>query len=79
MLSLGLYGGQDNLITNELVEEMSSDFSESEENSLIVIYPQSGHGFFLPTTEVVTIKRKPSSGGVNYLLGLENMQSWNIC
>ena len=43
---LGLYGGQDHLIPNELVEKMNLNLSNKKKNSMIVTYPQSGHGFF---------------------------------
>ena len=73
---LGLYGGQDHLIPNELVEKMNLNLSNNKKNSMIVTYPQSDM-VFLPTTEVVTIKRMPSPDGVNYWLGSESMRYWN--
>jgi len=43
---LGLYGGQDHLIPNELVEKMNLKLRKNDKNSMIISYPQSGHGFF---------------------------------
>ena len=42
---LELYGGQDNLIPNELVEKMNLDLSKNEKSSIIMTYSHSGHGF----------------------------------
>jgi carboxymethylenebutenolidase len=41
-----LYGGQDHLIPNELVEKMNLKLNNNKKNSMIVTYPHSGHGFF---------------------------------
>ena len=43
---LGLYGGQDHLIPNQLVEKMNLRLSKNDKSSMIITYPQSGHGFF---------------------------------
>jgi carboxymethylenebutenolidase len=43
---LGSYCGQDQLIPNELVEKINLNLSKKEKSSMIVTYPQSGHGFF---------------------------------
>ena len=43
---LGLYGGQDHLIPNDLVEKMNLKLRKNDKNSMIISYPQSGHGFF---------------------------------
>jgi len=43
---LGLYGGQDQLIPLETVEQMRQAIAQSPSNSEIVVYPKAAHGFF---------------------------------
>jgi len=43
---LGLYGGSDNGIPNETVEQMRESLKAGKSNSEIVLYPDTPHGFF---------------------------------
>ena len=43
---LGLYGGNDEYIPNDTVEEMSQALKRGNSGSEIVIYPNTPHGFF---------------------------------
>lgn len=42
---LGLYGGEDDLIPNDTVEQMRDRLSSGNSNSKIVLYPDTPHGF----------------------------------
>jgi carboxymethylenebutenolidase len=42
---LGLYGGADSGIPNESVEQMQKALKDAEQNSEIVLYPDTPHGF----------------------------------
>ena len=43
---LGLYGGQDHLIPNKLVQRMRKKLEKKKGKSVILTYPRSGHGFY---------------------------------
>jgi carboxymethylenebutenolidase len=61
-----LYGGQDHLISNELIEKMNLNLSKNEKNSMIMTYPQSGHGFFADYR--ISYNKKDAQSGWNELL-----------
>ena len=62
---LGLYGGQDHLIPSGLVEKMNLNLSKNE-SSMIMTYPQSGHGFFADYRS--SYNKKDAQSGWNELL-----------
>jgi carboxymethylenebutenolidase len=43
---LGLYGGQDGFIPLAQIDEMKAKLAASGGASKIIVYPDSGHGFF---------------------------------
>jgi carboxymethylenebutenolidase len=43
---LGLYGGADQGIPNDLVAAMQRQLAEAEKPSEIVLYPDTPHGFY---------------------------------
>ena len=43
---LGLYGGQDHIIPEKLVDQMNRRLQKAKNPSTILIYPESGHGFY---------------------------------
>lgn len=43
---LGLYGGDDDLIPNDTVEQMRDRLSSGNSNSEIILYPDTPHGFY---------------------------------
>jgi carboxymethylenebutenolidase len=43
---LGLYGGDDDLIPNDTVEQMRDRLASGNSNSEIILYPDTPHGFY---------------------------------
>lgn len=43
---LGLYGGEDDLIPNDTVEQMRDRLASGNSNSEIILYPDTPHGFY---------------------------------
>ncbi|MCT7973200.1 dienelactone hydrolase family protein [Laspinema olomoucense] len=43
---LGLYGGEDDLIPNDTVEQMRDRLTSGNSNSEIILYPDTPHGFY---------------------------------